>query len=120
MKYLITDDSKLARKVLKKSLFEYVDASDVLEASNGFEALKLILKERPKIVFIDLTMPVMDGYATIPKILDIDPDTKVVVISADVQEKAKERVLALGAKLHVEKPINPKKMKEILEKLHNE
>jgi CheY-like chemotaxis protein len=117
MKYLITDDSKLARRVLKKSLCEYVDEEYIYEACNGLEALKMLLKEEVAIVFLDLTMPVMDGYEAIPKILDINPKTKIIVVSADVQEKAKERVLSLGATFHIEKPINPLKMKEILEAL---
>jgi CheY-like chemotaxis protein len=117
MKYLVTDDSKLARRVLKKSLCEFCEEEYIYEAGNGIEALKVLLKERVEIIFLDLTMPVMDGYETIPKILDINPDAKIVVVSADVQERAKEKVLSLGAKMHVEKPINPTKMKEILEKL---
>lgn len=117
MKYLITDDSKLARKILKKSLCSCVSDENIYEASDGLEALKTVLKEKPDIVFLDLTMPVMDGYEVIPKLIDINPAIKIVVISADVQEKAKERVLSLGAILHVEKPINPIKMKEILEAL---
>jgi CheY-like chemotaxis protein len=115
MKYLITDDSKLARRVLKKSLCSYVDEEEVFEACNGFEALKILLKEKADIIFLDLTMPIMDGYATIPKILDIHPEAKIIVVSADVQERAKAKVLSLGAKMHIEKPINPTKMKEILE-----
>jgi len=117
MKYLVTDDSKLARKVLKKSLCAYVDESDVYEACDGLEALKILLKEKLDIVFLDLTMPVMDGYEAIPKILDINPDVKIIVVSADIQERAKEKVLSLGATMHIEKPINPVKMKEILELL---
>jgi len=117
MKYLITDDSKLARKVLKKSLSQFCEEENIFEASNGLEAIKILLKEKPNIIFLDLTMPVMDGYETIPKLLEINPDIKIVVVSADVQEKAQERVLSLGAKLHVKKTITPIKMKEILESI---
>ena len=114
-KFLVTDDSKLARKTLIKSLKEYVSQEKIFEASNGFEALKLTLKEKPDVIFLDLTMPVMDGYETIPKIKDINPDIKIVVVSADIQEKAKEKVYELGANLHVQKPIKSDKMKAILE-----
>ena len=117
MKYLVADDSKLARRVLKKSLCEFVDENDVVEACNGLEALKILLQEKLEIIFLDLTMPVMDGYEAIPKMLDINPDVKIVVVSADIQEKAKEKVLSLGAVMHVAKPINPTKMEEILELL---
>ncbi|MBA1433281.1 MAG: response regulator [Epsilonproteobacteria bacterium] len=114
MKYLVADDSKLARRVLKKSLCEFANEDEIAEACNGLEALKVLLQERLEIIFLDLTMPVMDGYEAIPKMLDINPDAKIIVVSADIQEKAKEKVLSLGAVMHVEKPINPIKMKEIL------
>ncbi len=120
MKYLVTDDSKLARRVLMKALLPYTDEQHIYQASNGLEALQQTLKERPDIVFLDLTMPEMDGYTALPKLLKIKPDIKVVVISADVQEQAKEKVLALGAKFHIAKPINSEKLKEILESLQNE
>jgi len=120
MKYLVTDDSKLARRVLIKSLLNYTDEEHILQATNGLEALKIALKERPDIVFLDLTMPEMDGYTALPKLLNINPDIKVVVISADVQEQAQEKVLSLGAKFHIAKPINPQKLKEILEALEHE
>jgi CheY-like chemotaxis protein len=116
-KFLITDDSKLARKTLIKALREHTDSQNIFEASNGFEALKIVLKEKPNVVFLDLTMPVMDGYEAIPKIKNINPDIKVVVVSADIQQKAKEKVYELGASLHVQKPIKSEKMKAILEVL---
>ncbi len=117
MKYLVTDDSKLARLTLVKSLKPLIGDDKIFQASNGVEALKIINNEKPNIVFLDLTMPVMDGYETLPKILKINPDTKVIVVSADVQEKAKKIVIDLGAQLHVQKPINSEKMQVILDSL---
>lgn len=117
MKYLVTDDSRLARRVLVKSLLTLTKEENIFQASNGLEAIQVMLKERVDIVFLDLTMPEMDGYTALPKFFKIKPDVKVVVVSADVQEQAKERVLALGASLHVNKPINEQKLKEILESL---
>ena len=115
MKYLITDDSKLARLSLMKSLKSQVGDAEIFQATNGLEALQVMEKEKVAIVFLDLTMPVMDGYATLPKLLEINSKAKVVVVSADVQVQAKQRVIELGAQLHVQKPINVEKMQEILE-----
>jgi CheY-like chemotaxis protein len=120
MKYLVTDDSKLARRVLIKTLLPYTNEEHIFQACNGLEALKMTLKEKPDIVFLDLTMPEMDGYTALPKLLQINPDIKVVVVSADIQEQAKKKVLSLGAKFHISKPINPQKLKEILVVLENE
>ena len=115
MKYLVTDDSKLARLSLIKSLKSLVGDAKILQAENGEIAIELVKSEKPDIVFLDLTMPVVDGYEALPKMLEINPKLKVVVVSADIQEKAKSRVIELGAKLHVQKPINAEKMQEILE-----
>jgi CheY-like chemotaxis protein len=115
MKYLVVDDSKLARLSLIKSLKTNVGEADIFQAVNGLEALELMKNEKANIVFLDLTMPEMDGYEALPKLLEINPNAKVIVVSADVQTKAKEKVIALGAQLHMQKPINAEKMKEILD-----
>jgi len=115
MKYLVTDDSRLARFGVIKALNTIFDNPTILQATNGQESVEIMEKEKADIVFLDLTMPVMDGYEALPKLLELNPDAKVIVISADVQQKAQEKVLSLGAKLHVKKPINADKMKEILE-----
>ena len=115
MKYLVADDSKLARLSIIKSLKECNDTAEVLQAENGLEALNIIKEEKPSVLFLDLTMPVMDGYEALAKVMEVAPKTKVIVISADIQSQAKEKVIALGAQLHVQKPINAEKMQEILE-----
>lgn len=117
MQYLVVDDSKLARLSLIKSLKSYVDESNILQATNGLEALKQMQAHKADIVFLDLTMPEMDGYEALPKLLELNPQAKIIVVSADVQQKAKEKVIALGAQLHIQKPINADKMQDILEML---
>jgi len=115
MKYLVTDDSKLARLSLVKSLKNVAGDVSIFQATNGVEALKVMEEEKVDVVFLDLTMPEMDGYEALPKLLEMNPKAKVIVVSADVQTKAKERVIALGAQLHMQKPINIEKMQEILD-----
>jgi len=116
MKYLVTDDSKLARLSLIKSLKSHVgDDAEIFQAQNGLEAIEIATQEKPDIAFLDLTMPVMDGYEALPKLIEANPSIKVVVVSADIQTKAQERVISLGAQLHVQKPINAQKMQDILD-----
>ncbi len=115
MKYLVVDDSKLARLSLIKSLKAHVEDAEIFQAVNGEEAVELTKSEKPEIAFLDLTMPVLDGYGALPLMLEIHPKMKIIVVSADIQEGAKKRVIELGAQLHVQKPINPAKMLDILE-----
>ncbi len=115
MKYLVVDDSKLARLSLIKSLKSHIEDAEIFQAVNGEEAVTLVKSEKPDIAFLDLTMPVMDGYTALPLMLEENPKLKVIVVSADIQEQAKTKVIQLGAQLHVQKPINADKMQDILE-----
>jgi two-component system, chemotaxis family, chemotaxis protein CheY len=118
MKILVTDDSKMARKMVIKTLTENIEGDlEIFEAQNGQEALDLYKELSPKIVFLDLTMPIMDGFAALEKIKEFDKNAKVVVISADIQKLSMDRVLQLGAFNFVKKPIDSSKMKQIFEKL---
>jgi len=116
MKYLVTDDSKLARLSLIKSLKANVgEEAEIFQAANGEEAVAIVKSQKPNVVFLDLTMPVMDGYEALPLIMENQPNIKVIVVSADIQEQAKTKVINLGAQLHIQKPINAQKMKDILD-----
>jgi CheY-like chemotaxis protein len=115
MKYLVVDDSKLARLSLIKSLKLHVEDAEIFQAINGEEAVSIVKTEKPDIAFLDLTMPIMDGYEALPKMIEQHNKIKIVVVSADIQEKAKTKVISLGAELHVQKPINAEKMHDILE-----
>jgi len=117
MKILVVDDSKLARLSLIKVLTEYVDKEDCVQAENGQVALDLMQEYMANLVFLDLTMPVMDGYEALPKLLEINPKAQVIVVTADIQSKASEKVYASGAKLHVTKPISAEKMKDVFKAL---
>ena len=119
MKILVTDDSKMARKMVIKTLTENIEGDlEIFEAQNGQEALDLYKEISPKIVFLDLTMPIMYGFTALEKIKEFDVNAKVVVISADIQKLSMDRVLQLGAFNFVKKPIDSSKMKQIFEKLN--
>lgn len=117
MKILVVDDSKLARLSLIKTLREYEPDAEIFEAENGAIGVDLFKAENPRVVFLDLTMPVMDGYEALKHIMQMDPKAQVVVVSADVQTQAQEQVMAMGAKMMVPKPINSDKMLGVLQQL---
>ena len=117
MKILVVDDSKLARLSLIKTVKEYEPSAEILEAENGVIAIELFKSEKPGVVFLDLTMPIMDGYEALKIIMEIDPKAQVVIVSADIQIQAQQQVLAMGAKLMVPKPINSDKMGSVLQEL---
>ncbi|MFW3340732.1 response regulator [Aliarcobacter butzleri] len=118
MKVLVTDDSKMARKMVIRSLEESsIKDLEIFEAQNGQEAIDLYKEISPKIVFLDLTMPIMDGFEALKRIKEIDENAKVVIISADIQKLSMDRVRELGAFNFIKKPIDSLKMQQILEKI---
>lgn len=112
---LICDDSNMARKQVKKSLPADWDV-DITFATNGQEGLEMIRQGKGEMVFLDLTMPVLDGFGVLEAIRNEDLPAVVIVISGDIQPQARERVLALGALDFIRKPVNPTKLQETLEK----
>ena len=105
MKYscLIADDSEFARKNVSR----VVTASGgevVGEAKNGLEAVDLYFKLRPNLVLLDITMPEMDGIATLRQIMERDKEAKVVIVSSAGHKEMVWKALCLGAKGFISKP----------------
>lgn len=122
MKILVVDDAKMARKILVKNIPEAVkEHGEVLQASNGQEGLELYKEHKPNLMFLDLTMPIMDGFECLEKIMEFDSNANVYVVTADIQQAAQDKVKELGGKDVLQKPADPEKIKNIvLEYLKNE
>ncbi len=118
MKYLVTDDSKMARKMLIKSLKELITNDiEIIEATNGQEAVELYKLHQPHICFMDLTMPVMDGFDAVKTICLYDNKAKVIVVSADIQDGSKQKARENGAIGFIKKPINAENLSTMLTQL---
>lgn len=104
MKLLVVDDSRMARRLLIGLLHEvgFKDA-DILQGENGEEGVKLWREHAPDLIFLDLTMPVMDGFDALLAIRADDPKTPILVVSADVQSRAVAKVMADGADGFIDK-----------------
>lgn len=114
MKILICDDSRMARKQLARCLPKDWDV-EVLFAEDGRHALEVILQNAPELLFLDLNMPVMDGYETLEEINTQELNITVIVVSGDIQATAQERVLGLGAFDFIKKPISQELLLETLQ-----
>lgn len=111
---LICDDSNMARKQVAKALPEGWNVA-ITFASNGLEALAAIRAGKGEIVFLDLTMPEMDGFGVLEAIREEALKAVVIVISGDIQPVARERVLQLGALDFIKKPVDKDKLVATLE-----
>ena len=112
---LICDDSAMARKQVKRSLPLHWEV-EITFAENGAQGLEVIRSGAAEMVFLDLTMPIMDGYAVLEAVKEENLKTIIIVISADMQPEARDRVMALGALDFIKKPIDTIKLEEVLER----
>ena len=108
IKILIGDDSILARKQLKDIVSTY-GTPVFLEASNGQDAIDLYKKESPELVFLDIVMPVKDGYQVMAEMAKSSRLSKVpvIVITSEDSSENEVRAFDLGASDIIMKPFEP-------------
>jgi signal transduction histidine kinase/ActR/RegA family two-component response regulator len=115
VRVLLTDDNAINRQVIK--LFLAPQGCEVVEATNGKEALDRLSAGETDIVLLDVHMPIMDGKETIRRIRD-NPGwatLPVIALTADAMSGDRERYLALGMTDYVSKPVD---QRELIAKLH--
>jgi two-component system chemotaxis response regulator CheY len=101
---LVVDDSALSRRSLRQILEPA--GYEVAEAEDGLSALERYFLDKPDVVLLDLVMKGMYGLDVLTKIRELDPDAKVIVVSADIQTSSQELVEQAGAKAFVNKPFD--------------
>ena len=79
-------------------------------ACHGQEAMEMLRSQNITILFLDLTMPVMDGVQVLEAIKAEKIEVFVIVVSGDVQPQMRERVMALGALDFIKKPLTTDKL----------
>lgn len=110
---LICDDSKIARKQLARVL--PTDwAIEVEFAEHGEEALNMLSSKSFDILFLDLNMPVKDGYETLEALQSFANPPAVIVVSGDVQPQAIQRVKDMGALAFHKKPAYSEELRNLL------
>ena len=102
-KILVVDDSSLARRTLRQILQEL--GHSVEEAKDGPEAIERYFLNRHDLVILDMVMEGMYGLEVLMKFKQLNPDVRVVVVTADIQSSTRAEVRAAGAAALLNKPI---------------
>ena len=110
---VICDDSSFARHQIAEALPRGWDV-DLTFAGGGEEALEAVRAGRGDILFLDLTMPGMDGFDVLEAIRREDLPTLTIVVSGDIQPESQRRVRELGAVAFVEKPVDGQRLGGLL------
>ena len=119
-KLLIVDDESHIRMLIEQTLEELEDEGvELLFAENGEEALHLIQKEEPNLVFLDVMMPKMNGMEVCQKVkkeLNLS-HVYIILLTAKGQEVDRQKGLEMGADRYMTKPFDPDEMLSIAEEI---
>jgi len=103
IKVAIADDHALFRTGVKTSLSIRKDIQMVAEAENGMQLLNLLKHIKPDVILLDIHMPIMDGYATLPEVKKLYPDIKVIMLSMNNDPSIITRMMEVGANSYLTK-----------------
>jgi CheY-like chemotaxis protein len=117
VKLLIADDEPAVRALVRVTLED--DDYRILEAGDGVEALEKVRAESPSLVLLDIMMPGMNGLE-VCRIIKSDPTTSgtvVVMLTAQAQQRDRDRGLAAGADVYFTKPFSPLALLDLVAKV---
>ena len=115
---LIVEDSNVTRSMIRSIVEDLGDVTTV-EASTGFEALRLLPSQRFNLIVTDINMPDINGLELINFVRNDERyrDTPMLIVSTEKTEEDRKRGLALGANDYVTKPFSPERLQEAVKRL---
>ena len=117
-KILIVDDSRTSRKMLRNILES--DGHEIIdEAVNGQEGVQKFQALKPDVVTLDITMPVVDGVEALKMIKALDPESKVVMVTAAGQKNKMIECIKAGANEFLTKPFEQQEIVDVINKMSN-
>ena len=103
IKILVVDD-EIDVCDFVKNFFEERDFQ-VYTALNGNDAIRIVRKDKPELILLDVRMKGMDGIETLKKIREVDKKVKVVMVTAVVEQDIMDQASKLGASKYITKPL---------------
>ncbi|MGC9399372.1 MAG: response regulator transcription factor [Anaerolineae bacterium] len=105
---LIVDDETFIRVLLVQAMEDIKrQGVEVLTAANGEEALEIVQRQPPDLIFLDVMMPTLNGYQVCQRVKEMYGDVYVIMLTAKGQLIDKERGEAMGADEYITKPFDP-------------
>ena len=103
---LIVDDNKINMLLTKTLVRNKIPNSIIYEAKNGQEAVEITLESKPDIIFMDIQMPIMNGYEASTEIRTVNSNVIIIAITAGVITGEKEKCMEAGMNDFILKPID--------------
>jgi two-component system invasion response regulator UvrY len=116
---LLVDDHDLVRTGIKKILSDVSGIRVVGEAGTGEDAVKICREAKPQVVLMDVKMPGIGGFEATRKLLRLDPDLKVLIISTVDNDVYPSRLLQVGASGYLTKGASMDEMVHAIRMVHS-
>ncbi len=113
-KILVVDDSLLIRNIIKNELSNY--GFEVIEAKNGQEAVDNFEAHSPDLITMDITMPSMSGLEAAEKIMESNPEAKIIMVTAIGDDDIISQAIKLGIKDFIVKPFEAERLVSAIKK----
>ena len=115
---LIVDDDPFIRKLIVTTL-EGVSAYVLHEAADGAQAVQAAAREAPRLVFLDIDMPLLDGIEACRQMRAVPAmaSAKIVMLTASAEDCARDRAQAAGADFFLTKPFSPLELLRLVAEL---
>jgi NarL family two-component system response regulator LiaR len=97
IRILVVDDESVVREGVVAILSYQPDFEVVAEAENGLQALEAARKTKPDVILLDMVMPKQDGLATIPKLKEMLPDARILVLTSFAESDRVYQTIKAGA-----------------------
>lgn len=118
IKVVICDDHAIFREGIKSALRTCEDIVVIDEAENGMRLLQVLKHVTPDIILLDINMPVMDGFATLPHLKKLYPQIKVIVLSWNNDMSWVASMMNLGANSYLTKDDESSNIIEAIKTCH--
>ncbi len=115
-KILVADDSITVHKLME-TVLRSTEYTLKATAKNGEEAINLYKEHEPDVVFLDITMPILDGIGALKGIREADPNAKVIMLSAMADKKIVDEAMELGAATFLQKPFKRDELVGVIQKV---
>ena len=109
---VIDDDANTTR--VFSDILELIGLRVAGKGYDGHDAVSLYEKHRPDVVFIDVVMPHADGFYALEKIREIDPNAKVIAVTADFTVDVERRLKEMSINAIIRKPFDQDEIKRVL------
>jgi DNA-binding NarL/FixJ family response regulator len=120
IKVAITDDHVLFRQGVKTALGMKKDIKVIFEADNGMHLLNMLKHIQPDVILLDVSMPIMDGIATLPEVKKLYPNIKIIMLTMHDENTMIAKLMELGANSYLTKNSDSELIYEAIKTCHEQ